>query len=143
MKPIAKSLVGLLRFVLLAELVVVGVRGDHLGVLHASWNFDRASEAVVVVALVIGDLLDFSLGQVHGVDDDGVMNWLGGGGSWVVVRDHEEVEEALAIVFDDTLIDNGARTRVADVTVGSLEESERHLLINEDEEKFWVISLSK
>lgn len=71
------------------------------------------------------------------------MDWLGGGGSGVVVGDHEEVEEALAIVFDDTLIYNGARTRVANVTVGFFEESKRHLFINEDEEKFWIISFSK
>jgi hypothetical protein len=142
-KPIAKLLVGLLRLVLLTEFVVVSVRGDHLGVLHTSWNFDWTSKSVVVVALVIGDLLDFSLGQVHGVDDDRVMDRLGGGGSRIVVGDHEEVEEALAIVFDDTLVYNCARTWVANVTVGFFEESKRHLFINEDEEQFWIISLSK
>lgn len=71
------------------------------------------------------------------------MNWLGSGGFWVVVGDHEEVKEALAIVFDDTLIYNCARTRVANVTVGFFEESKRHFFINEDEEKFWIIPFSK
>lgn len=143
MKSGAKSLVGLLRLVLLAEFVVVGVRGDHLGVFHTGWNFDGTSKSVVVVALVVCDLLDFSLGQVHGVDDDRVMNRLGSGSSGVIVGDHEEVKEALAIVFNNTLIYNRTGTRVADISVGFFEKSKGHLFINKDKEKFWIISLSK
>jgi hypothetical protein len=119
----AKSLVGLRCAVLLAEFVVMGVCGNHLSVFHTGRNFDWTSESEVVVALVVCDLLDFGLGQVHGVHDDRVMNRLGSGSSGVVIGDHEEVKEALAIVFNNTLIYNRTWTRVADISVGFLKKS--------------------
>jgi len=55
----------------------VGILSELLSVLHGSWHFDRTTEAVVSVALLVGDLFDFSLGKAGGVHGDCVVNWQG------------------------------------------------------------------
>jgi hypothetical protein len=89
---------------------------------------------------MVSNLLDFRLGQVHGVHNDRVMHWLGSGSSGVVIGDHEEVKEVLTILFNNTLVNNRAWTRVADAAVGFLKKSKRHLFIYKNKEKIWIIS---
>ena len=69
------------------------------------------------------------------------MDWEGAGGLRVVIGDHVEIEHVLAVVLDDDVVDDCARTWVDHITVDFLEQSCRHILVNSDEQDLRVVVL--
>lgn len=120
---------------------ILCVISQFLGILHRRWNFDGTTEAEVGVALLVDHLLNFTLGEVSGVHRNRVVNWQGSSCLGVVVRDHVEVKRLVAIVLNDTGVNNCSRAWIDDVAVNSLEEASCDSLVNENIQDLRVVVL--
>ena len=98
MKPVCQGFVGS------AQLGVVSVVGKLFGVLGSCWHVDWAAEALVGVALLMSELLNFILAHASRVHGHVLVHWESSGASWIVVGDHEEVEACGPIVFDNSSV---------------------------------------
>jgi hypothetical protein len=116
-QSVTQSFIGSLSSSLLRKVVIMGVCGNHLGVFDGCWNFDWASETIIVVALMISNFFNLRLGKIHCIDNNIVMDRLGSGSSRIIICNHEEVKAILTIILDNTCIYNSTWARIKNVTV--------------------------
>lgn len=108
----------------LRVLVVIGMECFLVRILDDSRNFHgRLIETIVHVTLLVSELLDLKFVHVGSVVHDFVMDWDRCGGSWILVRNHEEVEDAVSAVLDDSSVDHRTWLGIHPVTIVLLEDS--------------------
>ena len=112
MKLVEECRVDLCRLIPRVEAIVVGIIRNFVRVERRGWNFDRPTEAVVVITLVVCKQLNLTLGQVRRVHGHLIVDRESRGGRRVLVGDHVEVEGRFAVVLHNGLVDDRARTRV-------------------------------
>ena len=140
MQVVVEGSVDLLSQVRLVESVVVRIVGDLVCVERRRRDLDRAAEAIVVVALMVGEQLDLSLGQVGRVHGDRVVHRQGSSRAWVVIGHHEEVEGLRAVALNNSLVDERALARVDHRPVVLLEEPRRDSFVDEHVQNLRIVA---
>jgi hypothetical protein len=87
----------------------------------------------------MGEILDLLLRQIGGVGSHREMHWQRCSRGWVHICNHVEIEELWTILLHDDLVDQGARAGVAVVSVHLLEQSGRHVGVDEHVEDLRVV----
>jgi len=94
------------------------------------------------LALMIYEFLYFLLWHVSWINQNRIMNWLSTCWFWVLISNHKEIKELLAIIFHNTLINNSARSRINTGISLLLEEPYWILLVDHRVEYLWFIICS-
>jgi hypothetical protein len=121
----------------LRVLVVVGMECFLVSILDDCGNLHgRLVESKVHVALLVSELLNLEF--VHGgsIVHDFVVDWDRCGGFWILVRNHEEVENAVSIVLHNCSVDHRTRLRIHPLPIVLLEDSRGGVKVKENVEDF-------
>ena len=120
----------------LRVLVVVGMECFLVSILNdCGYLHGRLVEPIVHVALLVSEFLDLKF--VHGgrVVHDFVVDWDRCGGFWILVRNHEEVENAVSIVLHNSSVDHRTRLRIHPLPTVLLEDSRGGVKVKEKERR--------
>lgn len=122
------------------ESIVIGVVGDLVSVKRGCRHLDWATEAEIVIALVVSKQLDLALRKLSRVHGDFIVHRQRRRGRRIFVSDHEEVEEFLRVVLNDLPVDDGAWPWVDDLmSIVLFKQSRGNAFVDEHVENLRVI----
>ena len=123
----------------LRVLVIIGMERFLVRIFDDCRNFHgRLVESIVHVALLVCELLDLKFVHVGSVVHDFVVDWDRCGGSWILVRNHEEVEDAVSVVLDNSSVDHRTWLRIHLETIVFLEDPCGGVKVEENVKDFYL-----
>ena len=118
---------------------LVSVFGDFAGVHHCTGDLDWPHVIEVVVAEVVGELLNLAPCEIRLVLDYVEMNWAGCGNR-CLVGNKEEIKAALGCcMFNQTLVNDCARSWVLKRIKVPLSKSSVHAFVNQSVDDLWAV----
>ena len=94
-----------------------------MGVHNACRHFYWAPEAVVGIALVVSHILNIIFAHLGRIDHYRVVHWQCGGCRWIVVCNHEEIEDLVVVETHNLVVDDRAAADVNDVAIRFFKKS--------------------